>query len=204
MTSLDHIAHLDQMLVQQTFALLVNKYRISTVNSDGSEGQPLAFVQQKRLKVREQVEFYADETKQQPLLRLKAKSLLEVRGRSQVQLPDGTVVGHLQKVFGKSLFRSTWQLLDADGNLTATAQESSLAVALFRRFYGFIPYLGSLPLPIPFHFDIDIEGRTVGTYRRLFSLRDRYVLDLRGDNGRVIDRRVAMGFAIALDALQDR
>ena len=39
---------------------------------------------------------------------------------------------------------------------------------------------------------------------RKFQLRDRYVLDLSGDTGRKLDRRVAVALAIGLDALQNR
>lgn len=204
MTSLNRIAEQDQFYVEQSFSPLVNKYRVSELAADDSAGRQLAFVQQKRLAIREQVDIYADESQNEHLLRLKAKRVFEARGRSEVQLPDGTVIGQLQKVFSKSLLRSSWELLDSHGNQVATAQESSLPIALFRRFYSFVPVIGSIPIPIPFNFDIAIDGRTVGTYRRIWGIRDKYVMDLTGDPQRRLDRRVAMAFAIALDALQDR
>jgi hypothetical protein len=62
------------------------------------------------------------------------------RGRSVV-LPadegepagDGQKIGEIQKVFGKSLLRSTYTLYDATGNEVATAHESSLFAALATR-----------------------------------------------------------------------
>ena len=46
-------------------------------------------------------------------------------------------------------------------------------------------------------------GEQVGTYKRVLGkLRDRYVLEL--EPGFDADRRLAIAFAIALDALQDR
>lgn len=204
MSVLDEVAGLDTMFVQQQFSPVQNRYTISTVGPDGRAGRPLVFVRQKRLKIREQIDFYADEAQKEPVLRLRARRVFEFRGRTDVQLPDGTVIGQLQKVFGRSLVRSSWELLDADGAVVATAQESSMALAVLRRGWGFIPVLGDVPFLIPFHFDIAVDGRPVGQYRRIAALRDRYVLDLAGDPERRIDRRVAMAFTVALDALQDR
>jgi uncharacterized protein YxjI len=156
------------------------------------------------MKIREQINFFRDESQSQPLMRIQAKKVFEFRGRSEVQLPDGTVIGYLQKVFGTSLVRSTWQLLDPNGNVVAGAQESSMFIAVLRRVWGFLPYVSNIPFLLPFHFDITIQDRTVGKYRRIWAWRDRYVMDLSGDPERWIDRRVAMAFCIALDALQDR
>ncbi|MGH8906686.1 MAG: hypothetical protein ACRD0K_09255 [Egibacteraceae bacterium] len=195
----------DRFFVQQRFAPLVNLYRISAVAPDGrSEGQPLAYVRQKRMKIREQIDFFADEAQRVPLLRLKARKVFEFRGRSEVQLPDGQVIGQFQKVFGVSLLRSAWQVLDADGEVVATARESSMAMALLRRLWDFVPLIENIPFKPPFHFDVFVGDRHVGRYTRLLAFRDRYLMDLSGDTERVIDRRVAMAFCIALDALQDR
>ena len=204
MTALDEVAELDALFVQQKFSPVANRYRISTVAPDGSEGRPLVHVHQRRLKIREQIDFFADEALTSPVLRLRARKVFEVRGRSDVLLPDGTVIGQLQKVFGRSLLRSTWQVLDPAGNVVATAQESSMPLAVLRRGWGLIPVVGDVPFMLPFHFDIAVGDRRVGTYRRLVALRDRYILDLSGDPDRVIDRRVALAFTVALDALQDR
>lgn len=205
MTVLDRIAQLDKLFVQQKFTPLVNKYEISTVAEDGrSAGEPLLHVQQKRMKIREEINFFADEAQSQHVLRIKKRNIMEFRGRADVMLADGTVIGQLQKVFGKSLLRSSWQILDADGNEVATAEESNMGIAILRRIWGFIPIVENIPFFIPFHFDINIGGRQVGRYTRIWAIRDRYVMDVTGDTERAIDRRVLAAFTIALDALQDR
>ncbi len=204
MSVLDEVAGLDTLYVQQTFSPVANRYRISTVGPDGREGRPLVHVRQKRLKIREQIDFYADESLEELVLRLRARKVFEFRGRSDVLLPDGTVLGSLQKVFGRSLLRSSWQVLDPADNVVATAQESSVFLAVLRRGWNFLPVVGDVPFLLPFHFEIAVGGSRVGTYRRLPALRDRYLLDLSGDSERLIDRRVALAFTVALDALQDR
>jgi hypothetical protein len=203
---LARLAGLDQLFVQQKFAPVANVYRISTVGPDGrSAGEPLAFVRQKRLKIREQIDFYADESQTVPLMRLQARKVFEFRGVTDVVLPTGEVIGSLRKEFGKSLLRSSWTVLAPAGNPVATAQESSLFLAVLRRVWDAVPYLGDIPFFIPFHFDIHApDGRPIGRYTRIAALRDRYVLDLSGDPQRWFDRRLAMAFTVALDALQDR
>ena len=67
-----------------------------------------------------------------------------------------------------------------------------------------IPYIEVIFNFIPFHFEISIGETVVGEYTRPSGVGDRYVLDLTRDTERVIDRRVALAFTVALDALQDR
>jgi hypothetical protein len=206
MSELEGLANVDQLFVKQRFAPLVNKYDISTVAADGKgPGQPICFVQQKRMKIREEINFFTDESQKDVVLRLKKRNVMEFHGATDVLLPDGTVIGQLRKVFGKSLLRSSWEILDPQGNVVATAQERSMAMAVLRRLWGWIPYVGDIPFFIPFHFEILIGETKVGDYTRPAGIgTDRYLLDLRGDAERRIDRRVAMAFTIALDALQDR
>lgn len=205
MSTLDKLANVDQLFVKQRFAPLVNKYDISTLGKDGnSAGEPICFVKQKRMKIREEINFFADENEGELLLRLKKRNIMEFHGATDVLLADGSVIGQLRKDFGKSLLRSTWQISDASGNVIASARERSMPMAVLRRIWGFIPYLGDMPFFIPFHFEIRIGDTVVGHYNRPPGITDRYVLDLSGDADRRIDRRVAMAFTVALDALQDR
>jgi hypothetical protein len=194
---------LDGFFIDQLIRPVANLYRISTLGADGqSAGEPLAFVRQKKLAIREDIRFFADQDEREELFRLKARSVMELRGRYDVVRPDDERIGTLQKVFGASLLRSTWRILDAEENEVATAFERSLPVAILRRAIDAVPY-GEL-VPIVFHFTISVDGQQVGDLRRPIGLRDRYILDLRGDADRRIDRRVAVALGIALDALQSR
>jgi uncharacterized protein YxjI len=205
MEPFDTIRSTDRFFVQQRFTPLVNLYRISTVGPDGrSAGTELCHVRQKRLKVREQIDFFADPDEKTPVLRIKARSVFEMRGRYDVVTPDGTVVGQLQKQFARSLLRSTWTILDGQGRDIVTAQEQSVPVAILRRLWDIIPVVGEIALPIPFHFDLLVGDHRIGEYRRLLGLRDRYLLDLPDDPERRLDRLVAVALTVALDALQDR
>jgi hypothetical protein len=203
---LGRLAGLDRFFVQQKFAPIANIYRISTVGPDGNAGEPLAFVRQKRMKIREQVDFFTDESQTVPLLRLRGRKVFEFRGMTDVLLPEGDqLLGTLRKNFAKSLVRSSWSVLDPAGREVATARERSMFFAVLRRVWALVPFVGDIPYFIPFHFEIHgPDGRLLGTYERRWALRDRYLLDLSGDPQRWLDRRVMMAFTVALDALQDR
>lgn len=198
----------DKLFVQQRFAMMVNRYTISTVSPDGQNiGQPLLHVQQKRMKIKEDIGFFADEGRTQLALRIKARSVFEVAGQYDVELGNGQVIGSLKKRFGSSLLRSTWELRDQQGTVVATAHEKSMFMAVLRRVWGLIPYAENIPFFLPFHFTIFLGEpgtQEVGTYVRIPALRDRYLLDLTGDPQRRIDRRLAAAWTVALDALQDR
>jgi hypothetical protein len=200
--SADRFAH-DAFFIDQLIRPVANLYRISTLGLDGkSPGDPLAFVRQKKLAIKEDIRFYADEDEREELFRLKARKMMELAGRYDVLAPDGARHGVLQKVFGASLLRSTWRIMDPEEQEIGRAYERSMPVALLRRAIDAVPY-GDF-VPIVFHFTIEAGGRQVGDLRRPLGLRDRYILDLKTDVDRRIDRRVAVALGVALDALQSR
>jgi hypothetical protein len=187
----------DRFEIVQLIRPMVNLYRIS------SAAGPVAFVRQKRMAIKEDIRFFADESETEELFRIKARSLLEFGGRYDVTTPTGERIGVLEKVFGKSLLRSTWRVLDAAEQELAVAQERSMLWAIVRRVIDAVPY-GDF-IPIVFHFRIDApSGLHLGDFTRALGVRDRYTLDLWGDPERTIDRRLALALAIALDALQSR
>ncbi len=186
----------DRFVIDQLIRPMVNLYRISAGPT------PVAFVRQKRMAIKEDIRFYADENETHELWRLKARSLMEFGGRYDVTTPEGESIGVLGKVFGKSLLRSTWQILDSTEQELGIAKERSMPIAVLRRVIDMVPY-GDF-IPIPFHFTIDAGERHIGDLNRRFGVRDTYDLDVSGDVERTVDRRLAVSLGIALDALQSR
>jgi uncharacterized protein YxjI len=186
----------DRFVIDQLIRPMVNLYRISAGPT------PVAFVRQKRMAIKEDIRFFADENEVRELWRIKARSLMEFGGRYDVTTPEGERIGVLGKVFGKSLLRSTWSIMDTDEQELAIAKERSVPIAVLRRVIDAVPY-GDF-VPIPFHFTIDDGERHVGDLNRRFGIRDTYDLDVSGDVERRIDRRLAVSLGIALDALQSR
>lgn len=200
----DRFAH-DRFLIEQLIRPMVNLYQVTPLAvGETPAGGPLAFIRQKRMAIKEDIRFYADEQETEELFRIKARSIFDIgSARYDVTDAQGAQIGVLEHVFGKSLLRSTWRVTDADGGEVMTAQERSVPMAIARRVVDFVPYVGEF-VPIPYNFDLVMDGQVIGHMNRKFQLRDRYVLDLSGDHDRRLDRRVAIALAIGLDALQNR
>jgi hypothetical protein len=198
----------DRFILRQRFRLVVNHYEFSLPGPDGeTPGPPFCFVRQRPFKFKEDIGFYTDESRSIELMRIKARQRFDPRARYDVTAADGTKIGEIQKVFGASLLRSTYRLYDATGSEVAIATERNLAVALFRRVVGFIPYITNVAnwLPIPYHFVFQRNSHELGTHRRhLWKLHDIYTIDLSGDLERSLDRRLILAIAVGMDALQAR
>jgi uncharacterized protein YxjI len=195
----------DRFVVQQVFKPIANEYRIS-VPAPGSseEGEPLLYVKQKKLRIKEDIRFRLQPDDGPHLFMIKSKTVFEFRGRHEVLDAEGQVIGTLGKAFGRSLLRSHWHVRDAEGNDLFEAHEASWIVALVRRFADLGPDWLSLLSWLPFNFVLLRNGEQAGTYKRVLGkLRDRYTLEL-GTGLAGVDRRLVIAFAVALDALQDR
>jgi hypothetical protein len=190
----------ERFAVVQRISMMVNRYEIRAVDTEGRPTGLLAVAQQKRMAFKEEVTFYAEEERRTPVFSFKARQKLDLSATYDVRDAAGTPIGLFRKDFGKSLLRSTWNL-EAAG-VQAVGSERSAGVALARRAWENLPVVESLPSPFVFHFDfVDQSGAVVMSSERGRSLRDRY--DVRVPGGR-LDGRVAAAMAVALDALQGR
>jgi uncharacterized protein YxjI len=194
----------DRFLVDQLVRPIANLYRVTPLAAgEAPAGPPIAYVRQKKLAIKEDIRFYADEAETQELFRIAARSILDIGGSRYDVLAGGERIGFLWHKFKESLLRTTWHVGGPNEEEIAIARERSLVGAVLRRVIDFVPDVGGW-IPIPYNFDFLADGQVLGGMDRKFKLRDQYVLDLSGDTDRKIDRRVAIALAIALDALQNR
>ena len=203
--------HHDRFVLRQRIKLVVNQYEFS-VPIDGAEGlaadgEPFCFVEQARFKFKEDIRFFADDSKSRELMRILARQRFDPRARYDVTGPGGEKIGEIQKVFGKSLLRSTFDLYAPDGTKVVSVRERSLPVALFRRLVGVVPYIGDFAdwLPIAYDFEFRHGDEVIGIHRRRrWKWRDVYDIDLTADRERRLDRRLVLAAAVGMDALQAR
>ncbi len=184
--------YLPQFLVKQKLTMMVNRYEISEANPDGSVGRLMAVAQQKRMAFKEQVTFFRDDRRTDPVFSFQARQVLDLGARYDVHDAGGAPLGEFRKDFGQSLLRSTFHL--SGPGLEATGKERNQAVAIIRRFVDF---------PLPFHFDFKDQatGALVMSSERQMSLRDRYVVTVPDPR---LDFRLAAAMAVGLDALMGR
>jgi hypothetical protein len=190
----------ERFAVTQKVTPLVNRYDIRSLGVGGELGGLLATAQQKRVALKEEVTFYADEARAVPVFSFRARKRIDLGSGYDVMDASGGGIGMFRKDFGKSLLRSTWHL-EAPG-LEATGSERNAGVAAMRRAWNLVPVVGDLPAPFVVHFDfVDAGGQLVLSSTRKVSVRDRYEVSVPGAR---VDGRLAAAMAVALDALQGR
>lgn len=199
-----------RLRIEQKITAFVNKYNVYDVQSDGAKGNLIALAQQKRVAFKEKVTFYGNEQKSAVGFTFRAEKVMDVHGRYFVEDASGQLLGIFRKEFKKSLLVSSWVLMNADGSEVFRVKESNEALAVLRRFLGFVPFVGDILDIImnffKYHFSfIDLStGQETGQYTKVTLFRDQYVLSMTDDAAAKLDWRVFAAMAVALDALQSR
>ncbi|GAA1770980.1 MULTISPECIES: hypothetical protein [Streptomonospora] len=190
---MNQLQTLTQLAVRQRIRMMVNQYEVRTLLPDGSEGDLIAFAQQKRLAFKEQVTLYTDDSKQYPVLGFKARQVVDLGATYDVTDHNGQPVGNFRKDFKQSLLRSTWHL-EQPGLFTATGQERNQVLGILRRFIDAAKF-------VPYHFDFVAGEHPIFSIDKRWGIRDRYTVQIQDPN---VDRRLVIAMAVALDALQAR
>jgi len=134
----------------------------------------------------------------------KARRVMDLNAVYDITDGQGQVIGWFKKDFRRSLVSSTWQIGTADG-FEGTGTERNKTVAIMRRVWDVIPYLGDIWVPWLFHFDfVGPDGSLVLSSTRKPALRDVYDIEVPNVGSWRLDWRVAAAMAVALDALQSR
>lgn len=191
----------DRFVLRQRIRLVINQYEFALAEDE----PPFCFVEQARFKFKEDIRFFADDSKSVELMRILARQRFDPSATYDITTPDSGKIGEIQKRFGASLLRSTYEIRSAAG--TVTAREQNVPIAIFRRVVGLIPFIGGFAdwLPIPYNFEFRADDRRIGLNKRRFgSFRDVYDIDFSGDPERTFDRRLLLAAAVGMDALQAR
>ena len=194
-------------IVEQKITAFVNQYRVFDTDQSGSKNNLIAFAHQKRLAMREEINFYQEESRTNLIFSIKAEKIMDIHGRFFVFDNNSRQLGVIRKDFHASLLRSTYNLMDSSENIVSKIQERNTTIAVFRRVWGFLPYAGDMPFIMRYHFDfIDpTSNQVVGSYNKITRLRDHYALMIERDD--ILEKvgwQTIIAQAILLDALQDR
>jgi hypothetical protein len=174
---------------------MVNRYE---VRAGGREGPLMALAEQKRMSFREQVTFYADESKTEPLFGFRARQVMDLATTYDITDAAGLPLGWFRKDFRRSLLRSTWLVEAPEQGISGSGTERNQVVAVLRRFVENFNW--------PVHFDFTTTDGTVFlSIERAWSLRDSYECHLPpGPRGGHLDWRIGACLAVACDALLSR
>ncbi len=180
------------LLKRQVFAL-TGKFRYYDPN-----GNLIMFSEQKMFKLREDIRVFADESKMQEVLQIKARQIIDFSAAYDViDSAYNQKVGVLRRKGMRSMLRDEWEVLDNNDQLIGMLFEDSPGLAMLRRLI-----LGSL---LPQNYDITVRDQRVADLKQRFNLF-RYELDVDFsiDTARYLDHRVGLAAGILLAAIEGR
>lgn len=100
----------------------------------------VAFCDQKAFKLREDIRLYHDESKNQELMLIRARQVIDFAACYDiVDSASQQTVGALRRKGLASILRDSWEVLDNDDKPLGKCQEDSAAMAMLRRFVKLIP-----------------------------------------------------------------
>jgi len=184
--------HDSYFLKRQVFALS-GKLRLFNPH-----GGLVLFVEQKILRLKEDIRVYGDEAKTDEVLTIKARTVIDFSAAYDVVDPaDGAKVGVLRRKGLKSLLRDEWEVLDRDDRIIGRLFEDSVGRAMLRRML-----LGSL---LPQDYDMVIGDMRVADFKQRFNpFVYQMDIDFRMDAGRLLDRRLGTAAAMVLAIIEGR
>lgn len=114
--------------------------------TDPAFEKTVGFIKMKAWVLREDVRLYADESKEQELLRIHARNIVDFGATYDVfdgasELPNFSL---RRKGLRSTFVRDYWQVLDSSEKQIAEVRETSSGLALVRRYVGLIPFVGAL------------------------------------------------------------
>lgn len=185
-------SHKQYLLKRQAIAL-TGKFRFYD-----PAGNLVLFSEQKMFKLKEDIRVYADESKSQEVLVIKARSIIDFSAAYDVMdAASGQKVGVLRRKGLKSILRDEWEVLDVNDNPVGLLFEDNMTLALLRRLV-----VGNL---LPQNYDLTLGDQRVADLKQRFNLfRYEMDIDLSMDTASRLDPRLALAAAILLAAVEGR
>jgi len=159
-------------------------------------GSLALLVNMKGLRLREDIRVYTEEQRQNEVLTIKARSILDISSAYDVWDGQGEKIGVLQRRGLKSILRDEWVIMDAQEQERGRIREDSWLLATVRRF---------LTNLVPQKFHGEVGGQPVFLFRQQWNpFLFKMDLDFTPDTGRLLDRRLGLAAAVLLCTIEGR
>lgn len=161
------------------------------------QGNLVFFSQMKAFKLKEDIRVYGDESKQQELLTIKARNILDFSATYDVV--DATTqqpIGALRRKGMKSILKDEWVFLDTQDQEIGKITEDHMILALIRRFLMDL---------IPQYYTGTVHGETVCEFSQNFNpFVTKITLDFSKDTQGKLDRRLGIAAAVLLCGIEGK
>ena len=183
--------HHQYLLKRQVFAL-TGKFRFYDPG-----GNLVMFSEQTMFKLREDIRVYADESKTQEVLAIKARQIIDFSAAFDVvDSATGQKVGALRRRGLQSILRDEWEVLDVNDAVVGKLFEDSMGLALLRRFLTGL---------VPQNYDLLVgESRAADLKQNFNPFTYELNIDFSMDVAHQLDRRLGIAAGILLAAIEGR
>ena len=188
----DHFGRDTYVIRRKVFKLFGGAFHIY----DQSMQQVQFYAEQKAFKLKEDFTVFGDEAKTKPMLKIKARSVLDFGATYDItDAQTGEKVGAARRQAMASILRDKWMILDAQDREIGVAEEDSMLLALIRRF------LSNL---VPQSFTLNSTGgEPWGSFRQHFN-PFVFRMELNYERDTALDRRLGIGVAVCMTAIEGR
>lgn len=133
------------------------------IHVQDATGGTLAYMKQKLLKLREDIDVFADQSQSQLLYNIKADRVIDFSARYNFTDAGGRVIGSIKRKGMRSLWKANYEVDDASGNRVMTINEENGWVKVWDSLFGEIPVVGMLSgyLFHPAYLVSDAQGQQV-------------------------------------------
>jgi len=161
-----------------------------------ASGQLIGYSRQKAFRLREDIRVYRDESRQDEILLIKARNILDGWGIYDIiDSASGELLGTWKRQLWKSMLRDQYSLHDAAGTQIGVLAEDNMTLALLRRFV-----FGAL---LPQGYRVMLGDRAVAEIRQRFNpFMMKVDVTMAADCG--LDSRLILAVGILLVALEGR
>ncbi len=188
----ERFRHSHYMVRRTIFKIFGGSYHIYD-----PQGNLVFFSELKAFKLKEDIGVFGDKSKQERILSIKARKMLDISATYDVvDNTTGEKVGALRRSGLKAIFRDEWLILDNNDREVGKIVEDSLFLALLRRF------LSNL---IPQKFQVTINSRPVAVFKQNFNpFVLKLNLDFSQDMQNLFDRRLAIASSVLITGIEGR
>lgn len=115
---------------------------VSQIYIHDANGELLGYVRQKLLKLKEDINVFADEKQTQHLYNIKADRVLDFSAKYNFTDNQGRSVGAIRRKGMRSIFKAHYEIYDPSGALSMEIHEESAWVKVVDSLVGELPVIG--------------------------------------------------------------
>lgn len=138
-----------------SFKIVVFNPQVKVTDAAGSL---VLYVKQKALALKESVKIYADEAQTTELFAIKANKVIDFSAQYNITTPNGRQIGTVRRQGLRSIWKATYEILDASGNQIGLIHEENAWIKVLDSIVSEIPFAGMFINPA---YLVELRGNTV-------------------------------------------